>query len=90
MLPEFVKWLRMEKDIKEKIKEIIGKIECPNKFCCLESGFDKGCEARDIGIEDFLECLEHDPQGCPFSFPFGNTHFCKCPLRVYICKELGM
>jgi hypothetical protein len=78
----------MEQDHKKQIEEIIGKIECPKDFKCYKSGFDNLCLAKDIGIESFLECLERNPQKCKFSFSFGLSYFCQCPLRVYIAKKL--
>jgi hypothetical protein len=90
MLPPHVRRLRMEIDVKnKKIKKILGDIKCPQEFCCMETGFDKSCKARDVGLEGYLECLEEDAAVCPFSVPYGSTHFCKCPLRIYICKNLG-
>jgi hypothetical protein len=79
----------VEQDIKKKIKEIIGEIQCPREFCCLKTGFDRSCKTKDIGLKAYLECLEEDASLCQFSVSFGSTYFCSCPLRVYICKKLG-
>ena len=79
----------MDKDLKKEIKKIIGEIQCPNEFCCLESGVEMGCRAKDVGLEEYLECLEESFPPCPFSVSFGNKHYCHCPLRIYICKKLG-
>ena len=35
-----------------------------------------------------IKCLEEDPKSCKFVMSFGNEHFCKCPLRIFIIKEL--
>jgi hypothetical protein len=78
----------MEQDIKKKIKEIIGDIQCPREFCCLEAGFDKSCKTRDVGLEEYIECLEENSHHCSYSVSYGASHFCSCPLRVYICKKL--
>lgn len=78
----------MKDDQKKEIDKIIGGIECPKDFKCCKSGLEKLCMARDIGIESFLECLERDPQKCKFSFSFGLSYLCQCPLRVYIAKKL--
>jgi len=32
--------------------------------------------------------FEHMCKGCPFSLSFGEGHFCRCPLRVYLSKNL--
>jgi hypothetical protein len=80
----------MEQDIKKQIKEIIGDIQCPREFCCLETGFDRSCKTKDVGLEGHLECLEEDASHCFFSTSFeGGMYFCSCPFSVYICKKLG-
>jgi hypothetical protein len=79
----------MEQDIKKQIKEIIGKLECPLDFKCIKPGGDQVCKAKEAGLKEYVECLEEHPVDCGFSVAYGNGHFCRCPLRVYICKELG-
>lgn len=76
-----------EKDRKQ-IEEIIGHMQCPKNFKCADSGFEKLCSARDLGLEAFLECLDEDPSHCKFAIIFGDGHFCQCPLRVYLAKAL--
>jgi len=78
-----------QEDIREKIKEIIGEIQCPREFCCLDVGFDKSCKVKDVGLEQYLECLEETPHHCQFSVSYGSKHYCSCPLRVYMYKKLG-
>jgi len=74
---------------KTEIKEIIGQIKCTKGFECYKSGFKILCNARDIGIDSLLECLEREPYACKFSFPFALTYLCQCPLRVYVEKNLN-
>ncbi len=78
----------MEQDHKRQIEEIIGILQCPKDFKCYKSGFDNLCKAKDVGIESFLECLEKNPEECKFSFPFGHSYLCNCPLRIYIAKKV--
>ena len=78
----------MKEEHKKKIKKIIGEMYCPSNFKCLDSGSENLCKARDIGMESYLECLESNLRDCSFAFPFGQGYFCKCPLRVYLAKEL--
>ena len=78
----------MNDKIRKEISEIIGGMKCPKGFECAESGFEHLCRAKDFGLEKYLECLEDTPSRCVFAFAFGKTHFCKCPLRVYISKNL--
>ena len=79
----------MKKDIEVKIKELMGELNCPKNFKCAEQGFEHLCEAEDLGLDDLLKCLDVDPLNCTFALPFGKSHFCSCPLRVYIAKKLG-
>ncbi len=86
MLPEYGRLVRMEEDIKEGIKEIIG--QCPHEPCCIEIGFDKSCKVRNVGLKDYIVCLEEGASLCQFSVTYGSTHFCTCPRRVYMFKKL--
>ncbi len=79
----------MLEEYKTEIEKIIGQIECKKGFKCYESGFKILCKAEDIGINSFLECLEREPNACQFSFPFGLTYLCKCPLRVYVADKMN-
>jgi len=73
---------------RKKIEEIMAGMQCPKNFKCAESGFDRLCEAEDTGLEGYLKCLEGNPSVCSFALSFGHNYFCRCPLRVYLCKEL--
>jgi len=73
----------------KELRRIIDEIQCPRELCCLETGFDRTCKTKDVGLKAYLECLEQDASVCSFSVPFGSSYFCSCPLRVYICKKLG-
>jgi len=77
----------MRDDHRERIEEIIGKIQCPKNFKCAESGFENLCKAKDIGLSAYLECHEENPQKCQFAVLFGAGYFCQCPLRVYLAKK---
>ncbi len=76
-----------QKHVKE-IEEIIGTIKCPKDFICYRSGFKKLCEAKDIGMESFLVCLEDKPVKCYLTLNVEEVVYCQCPLRVYISKKL--
>ena len=71
-----------------KSYEIIGEMTCPKNFLCAESGFENLCKAKDMGLEHYLECLEAEVSSCKFAVAFGYGHFCRCPLRVYLAKNL--
>ena len=80
--------MQINQEQKTRIEEIISEMECPKNFECYESGFTKLTKIKDIGLDTFVKCSADKPQNCPHSFPFGHKFFCKCPLRVYIAKEL--
>jgi len=79
----------MDEEERNKIREIVGQMDCPKGFKCVEPGFQVLCRAKDIGLETFLECLEEDHLRCPFLVSFGDALLCECPLRRYIARSLG-
>ena len=78
----------MNEEEKKKIEEIIDGLKCPKDFRCAQSGFERLCEARDIGLQSSLDCLEEKPATYKFALSFGDGYFCQCPLRVYLAKKL--
>lgn len=78
----------MKAEIREQVEKIIGTMKCPKDFRCAEHDFEQLCKAQDYGNEKYVMCLEEKPPKCPFSIPFGLGGYCKCPLRVYLCKEM--
>jgi len=64
-------------------------MDCPKHFECAESGFENLCKAADIGLTYHLACLENDPAACVFSVSISGSHFCECPLRIYIAKNVS-
>jgi len=80
--------MEITREHKEQLKKIIDGMTCSKDFKCLRSDFEDLGEVKDIGMKTFLECLEEDSQQCEFAFPFGYQHFCKCPVRIYLAKNL--
>ncbi len=82
----------MDQEIKIKAEEIMDGFQCPKDFQCYKSGFETLCKVG-VGSKGVVTggyvCLEERPPLCKFSVPFGERHFCQCPLRVFIFKELG-
>ena len=81
----------MPEEDREKIQEILGRMECPENFKCAESGFESICKARDFGDDERLECIERDDPPCRFARVWNHgfeMRFCECPLRVYLAKHL--
>jgi hypothetical protein len=79
---------KMKEEFRKKINEIMAGMHCPKDFKCAATGLNQLCKARDVGLDNYLECLEENRQGCPFALSFGNGYFCQCPLRVYLAKKL--
>ena len=79
----------MEQGHKQEIEEIIGQTVCPKGFACHRSAFEVLCKAKDIDIESFVVCLEEKPFACKFAVPFGDSYYCRSPVRVYMAKKLG-
>jgi len=79
----------MKKEISEKIKEIMGEMQCPKDFKCAELGFEELCKAKYIWKKKQLVCLESDPSDCEFSISTVKEYLCSCPLRGLIARKLG-
>ena len=67
-----LKEVDVDEDIRQKIEEILGQMKCPKRFKCAENGLDQLCQARDVGLDKYLECLEDNPTQCKFAF-FSST-----------------
>ena len=87
---DHTKGLLVEQDLGKELQDIMSDMECPKDFICYRSEFETVCKARDIDLYTYVECLEVRFKECPFSFSLSSRRvYCKCPLRVHICKELG-
>ena len=74
---------------KEKIEQIIADMNCPLDFECYKSGFDNLCKAKDNRLDGHVDCLDVEiKHRCEFRVPFGQVVLCRCPLRVYVAKNL--
>jgi len=78
----------MEDAHRIRIKEIKGEMDCPKGFRCLSPESESICKAKDLGMEEYLECLEPKAWSCTFAVAFGSGHFCRCPMRLYLAKSL--
>ena len=73
----------------EKITEIMALTECQKDFRCYKSGLDNLCKATDIGTKGYVNCFQENQISCEFIIAYGDGFFCRCPLRIYIAKNLG-
>jgi hypothetical protein len=46
------------------------------------------CEARDIGMTTFVECLEQDANKCPKALSYADTWYCSSRARIRLVKGL--
>ena len=74
---------------KKKIGKIMSEMQCSKGFTCAENNFERLCSAKDFVLEEYVECLETNPSLCQYSIHFGYRHFCRCPLRVFLTKEVN-
>ena len=80
--------MKLTQEQRQEIETIASGLNCSKDFRCYKSGFEKLCKARDFGMEEYIDCLEENPEKCEFSLPFGEGYLCKCALRIYIAKNL--
>lgn len=73
----------------ERLEKLKQEMECPYNFACCESNFKNLCQGESIA-ESYIKCDDKNcfPAKCDFSISFGYSYFCKCPIRVMVCKEL--
>jgi hypothetical protein len=80
----------MEPGLENELQEIMGGEMCPKDFECYKDAFSNPCQVIEhSGLKDYVQCLKRPPLGCTLSMLFGTLHLCRCPLRVFICKQLG-
>lgn len=75
-------------DTKKQIEQIISGMECRKDFRCYKSGFKDLTKVQIFNAPDLLKCLGDNPQNCEYASAFGDGHYCKCPVRLYIAKNL--
>jgi len=72
----------------KRINEIIKNMDCQYGFMCVDSKSKEICKAKNIGLESYIQCEDEVSYKCNYSLTFGESNFCKCPLRIYLSKEL--
>jgi hypothetical protein len=80
--------VELTQEHKTQIEEIMSSMDCEKDFECYKSGFDNICEAVHRGLDTYADCFDESRTTCKFKVPFGHGTFCKCPLRIYIAKNL--
>jgi hypothetical protein len=78
----------MRPEHSKEIERMLEDISCPKLVQCYYTGLKVLCRARDVGLQSLVECLEENPDDCPFSLSLSGLRFCKCAIRVYIAKNI--
>lgn len=86
--PSQLKNGRLREAYRQSIAEITKAVNCPKGFQCVESEFRHLCQAMDVGRETYLACIEEHPENCSFAVFLGASWHCKCPMRIFIAKNL--
>jgi hypothetical protein len=69
-------------NVDTELEKIKAGVTCSADCGCVKSGFITKCRVRGDGL---VECLDKRKM-CSFSFPYGESYFCKCPVLNYIYK----
>ena len=72
----------------ERIEEIKCKMECPKNFDCLTSPIANRPKMKDVQMRSYIKILGKHPLVCDSLVTFANSKYCKCPMQVYITKNL--
>jgi len=73
-----------------EIEKIISSMKCSKGFICYKSNFQQLCRVNSVGEGKIIECSPLNHRPCAYRFSFMGKVFCKCPLRYYIARNLGM
>ena len=75
-------------EVEKHIEETISKTKCLKDFKCYKPGFKDLPKVKIMGSKTLIECFEENAEECEYSFHFGNSFFCKCPVLSHILKNL--
>ncbi len=80
----------IDAESRRKIAKIMASMSCPKDFVCATPGFEDICSAEDYALTGYVKCMDSLRDDCPFRVPFGFIIFCRCPLRVFLKKNLDL
>ena len=72
---------------REFLKSLMENLKCQKDFKCLNNSFRDLCNAENIDLNAFIECLESTDLACSFQLKVVKSSYCDCPIRVYISKH---
>ncbi len=67
------------------IAELKKQTECTKDFLCESNGFKDLCRVKPTAGKQFLVCLEQ--AYCSYRVSFGETNYCRCPMRDYLNRN---
>jgi hypothetical protein len=76
----------MEELFIHQIEETMPGFDVLVEFKRYKPGIGFACDARDVGLDSYVECLEWDSYSCPFSMSYAGTYYCSSSARVYVAK----
>lgn len=79
---------KQEKEIVKIMTEM--EMDCPKHFSCCGPSPTDLCKANYVISTHMVECIEMTNQPCKFKSLLGEGGLCKCPLRCFLAKELGI
>lgn len=82
--------VQLTKEQTEKLKELRKKANCSRQISLCIDDFDKLPPVKLIGINGLLQCQKENTAGCLMAMHFGDSYFCKCPVRSYLHREIGI
>ena len=82
--------MKLSEKQKQEITRIQAEMDCPKQFACCEPGSTSLCKAKYVVSTNMVECIEMSNQPCRFKRLLGEGGFCKCLLRCYLAKNLGI
>lgn len=80
--------VQLTKEQAEKLKELRKKTNCSRQISLCIDELDKLPPVKLIGINSLLECQKENAAGCLMAMHFGDSYFCKCPVRSFVYREL--
>lgn len=72
---------------RELLNRLMENLRCQKDYKCLENGLKDLCNAKDIDLINYIECLESVDSVCSFKLKVKKCSYCDCPIRVYISKH---
>jgi hypothetical protein len=66
--------------------EIKKETNCPYDFECLKKKGSYHCDTEDYIFHGAVECNRAD-KDCQYSYSFGKSYFCRCPMKLYLYRK---